>query len=262
MKNNSSKIDYPTKTENDLAPKPAGPGKRTLVQRRYAGQPAADARPAQLRANTLFASQPSGPTYSDTQLSAARNITFGAGNDSQVQLKESDSSNSEAAHSVGSSKTNNTGLPTQLKTGIEQLSGYSMDDVSVHYNSSKPAQLQAHAYAQGTDIHVASGQEKHLPHEAWHVVQQKQGRVTATVQRKGGVAINDDAGLEHEADLMGDKAMALSPPKSTEPSSRNTQSAIGATTQRVAKTNPTHSHTPVQGKVIQKMEGLVFGGGI
>ncbi|MEM7041075.1 MAG: DUF4157 domain-containing protein [Bacteroidota bacterium] len=36
---------------------------------------------------------------------------------------------------------------------------------------------QAHAYDQGTDIHIGPGQEKHLPHEAWHVVQQKQGRV-------------------------------------------------------------------------------------
>jgi len=49
-------------------------------------------------------------------------------------------------------RKNNTGLPDNLKSGIENLSGYSMDDVKVHYNSSKPAQLQAHAYAQGTDI--------------------------------------------------------------------------------------------------------------
>jgi len=41
-----------------------------------------------------------------------------------------------------------------------------MDDVQVHYNSGKPAQLNALAYAQGTDIHVAPRQEKHLPHEA------------------------------------------------------------------------------------------------
>ncbi|MEP5341105.1 MAG: DUF4157 domain-containing protein [Algibacter sp.] len=67
-------------------------------------------------------------------------------------------------------KENNTGLPDNLKSGIENLSGYAMDDVKVHYNSDKPAQLNAHAYAQGTDIHVASGQEKHVPHEAWHVV--------------------------------------------------------------------------------------------
>jgi len=71
---------------------------------------------------------------------------------------------------------NTTGLPTQPKAGVESLSGHSLDDVTVHYNSAKPAQLQAHAYAQGTDIHVAPGQEQHLPHEAWHVVQQKQGR--------------------------------------------------------------------------------------
>src|SRR5210317_628388 len=84
-----------------------------------------------------------------------------------------------------------------------------MDDVNVHYNSDKPAQLNAHAYAQGTDIHVASGQEKHLPHEAWHVVQQKQGRVQPTKQMKGKTPINDDAGLEKEADVMGAKAYQL-----------------------------------------------------
>ncbi len=102
---------------------------------------------------------------------------------------------------------NNTGLPDQLKSGIENLSGVSIDDVNVHYNSDKPAQLQAHAYAQGTDIHVAPGQEKHLPHEAWHVVQQKQGRVKPTMQMKGKVKVNDDKGLEKEADVMGSKAI-------------------------------------------------------
>lgn len=104
-------------------------------------------------------------------------------------------------------KENNTGLPDNLKSGIESLSGFSMDDVKVHYNSNKPAQLQAYAYAQGTDIHLASGQEKHLPHEAWHVVQQKQGIVKPTMQLKGKVNVNDDAGLEKEADLMGKKAL-------------------------------------------------------
>lgn len=103
---------------------------------------------------------------------------------------------------------NNTGMPDNLKSGIENLSGYSMDDVKVHYNSDKPAQLNAHAYAQGTDIHVAPGQEQHLPHEAWHVVQQKQGRVQPTMQMKAGVPVNDDAGLENEADVMGAKAMS------------------------------------------------------
>jgi hypothetical protein len=102
-------------------------------------------------------------------------------------------------------RPNNTGLPDNLKSGIENLSGMSMDHVKVHYNSDKPAQLQAHAYAQGSEIHVAPGQEQHLPHEAWHVVQQAQGRVKPTVQMKGGVDVNDDTALEAEADVMGAK---------------------------------------------------------
>lgn len=103
-------------------------------------------------------------------------------------------------------KPNNTGLPNQLKAGIESLSGMSMDHVTVHRNSDKPAQLNAHAYAQGSDIHLGAGQEQHLPHEAWHVVQQAQGRVAPT-QEIDGVAVNDDAGLESEADRMGAKAL-------------------------------------------------------
>ncbi len=114
--------------------------------------------------------------------------------DNKIQLKET-------------AESNNTGLPDNLKAGVENLSGYSMDQVKVHYNSDKPAQVQAHAYAQGTDIYLASGQEKHLPHEAWHVVQQQQGRVKPTVQLKGGVKINDESGLEKEADVMGAKAI-------------------------------------------------------
>ncbi len=106
-------------------------------------------------------------------------------------------------------RANNTGLPDQLKSGIESLSGLSMDHVRVHYNSSQPAQLNALAYAQGSDIHLAPGQEQHLPHEAWHVVQQAQGRVRPTMQMKEGVPVNDDAGLEQEADVMG--ALALRP---------------------------------------------------
>lgn len=108
-----------------------------------------------------------------------------------------------------SAKTNKTGLPDNLKSGFESLSGMAMDNVRVHYNSSQPAQLNALAYAQGTDIHVAPGQEKHLPHEAWHVVQQAQGRVKPTMQMKEGVPVNDDAGLEHEADVMGARATQM-----------------------------------------------------
>lgn len=104
---------------------------------------------------------------------------------------------------------NNTGLPDNLKSGIESLSGLSMDNVKVHYNSPQPAQINALAYAQGADIHLAPGQEQHLPHEAWHVVQQAQGRVGATIQLKNNKLINNEKLLEHEADEMGHKASHL-----------------------------------------------------
>lgn len=104
-------------------------------------------------------------------------------------------------------RPNRTGLPDRLKAGVEQLSGIAMDDVKVHYNSPKPATLQALAYAQGTEIHVAPGQEEHVPHEAWHVVQQKQRRVQARFQMKPGARVNDDATLEREADVMGRRAL-------------------------------------------------------
>jgi len=115
---------------------------------------------------------------------------------------------SHAAQLETGPAANNTGLPDNLKTGVESLSGVSLDNVKVHYNSPKPAQLSALAYAQGTDIHVAPGQQKHLPHEAWHIAQQSQGRVTPTTQVKG-VAINDNSSLEREADVMGAKAATV-----------------------------------------------------
>lgn len=102
-------------------------------------------------------------------------------------------------------------LPEGLKKGVEALSGIAMDNVRVHYDSPRPAQLQAHAFAQGGDIHLAPGQAHHLPHEAWHVAQQAQGRVKPTAQLKGGAEINDDVGLEREADAMGARALAMTP---------------------------------------------------
>jgi hypothetical protein len=146
--------------------------------------------------------------------------------DEEIQMKiiENGSGSTISQDILGESVQrveNKTGLPDRLKSGVENLSGYSLDDVKVHYNSDKPTQLNAHAYAQGTDIHLAPGQEKHLPHEAWHVVQQKQGRVRPTRQMKGRVNINDDTGLEAEADSMGAKALQL---KGTEAKTRDSKS--------------------------------------
>lgn len=113
-----------------------------------------------------------------------------------------------SSHTGVSQLKNNTGLPNQLKSGMESLSGMSLDHVKVHYNSPRPAAVQAHAYAQGSDIHLAPGQSKHLPHELGHVVQQAQGRVKPTT-RVNGMAVNDSPRLEREADVMGAKALHM-----------------------------------------------------
>jgi hypothetical protein len=99
-------------------------------------------------------------------------------------------------------------MPHSLTRGIEILSEIDLSDVRVHADSPKPARLDALAYAQAGDIHLGPGQERHLPHEAWHLVQQRQGRVRPTMQARG-MSINGDPGLEREAEAMGTRATRL-----------------------------------------------------
>ncbi len=121
-------------------------------------------------------------------------------------------------------------LPAPLLHGIQRLSGLDLSDVTVHANSPRPAQLGAQAFAQGDHIHLAPGQQRHLPHEAWHVVQQRQGRVAPGRQawqgqpgwQAKGAAINDQPALEQEADQMGSRAAQLG------------QQAVGPATLRAA----------------------------
>ena len=176
-----------------------------------------------------------------------------AATDSPAQLKEQSSTQTN-------NTANNTGLPDNLKSGIENLSGMSMDSVRVHYNSSQPAQLSALAYAQGTDIHVAPGQEQHLPHEAWHVVQQAQGRVQPTMQMTDRVPINDDKGLEHEADVMGAKAVQMMRERKNQPESISSQymdNVISSSTvQRAEVPEDITDHQTELEEVISDIEGI------
>ncbi|MBD5128343.1 MAG: DUF4157 domain-containing protein [Ruminococcaceae bacterium] len=92
-----------------------------------------------------------------------------------------------------------------MKKNFEYSSGFSFDDVRVHYNSEKPAQLHAHAYTQGSEVYIAPGQEKHLPHELGHVVQQKSDMVKPTGEI-GGLPLNDDEDMEDNADTIAENA--------------------------------------------------------
>ena len=124
---------------------------------------------------------------------------------------------------------NRTGMPDALKAGIESLSGIDMSDVRVHANSDKSARLDALAYTQGNQIYLGPGQERHLPHEAWHAVQQMEGRVKATRQMKE-LLLNDDQQLEREANVMSLRATQLEPllgsTLSTLPDGRSQQAPI------------------------------------
>lgn len=92
-------------------------------------------------------------------------------------------------------------LPAALRARIEHLSGLDMGDVTVRPQSPEPARFGAAALTRGSEIHLGPGQEQHLEHEAWHVVQQKRGAVPPTA-RMGGQRANLDARLEVEADRM------------------------------------------------------------
>ncbi|MCV2363931.1 DUF4157 domain-containing protein [Paucibacter sp. DJ1R-11] len=158
----------------------------------------------------LRASEPAGPLHApaadvDTGLAQSAGNALPAWSDSPRQLKQGAQLTQLQAAASSSATPAQGGLPQGLRQGIESMSGLDMSGVRVHRNSSKPAALQAHAYAQGQDIHLGPGQEKHLPHEAWHVVQQAQGRVRPTSHRQG-TPVNTETALEREADTMGSKA--------------------------------------------------------
>jgi len=128
--------------------------------------------------------------------------------------KENKSNKSPNLKEFPQQKTNNvpvsqkkqTGIPPLMQTKFENISGLSFDNVNVHYNSSKPAKVQAKAYTQGNHIYMGPGQEKHLQHELGHIIQQKQGRVKPNTNVLG-VSMNHDPKLETEADSIANIAL-------------------------------------------------------
>jgi hypothetical protein len=127
-------------------------------------------------------------------------IADASGRSAPAQLLAAPSGSAPAYHAPRS-----TGLPDGLRAGIEGLSGLSMDGIRVHYHSPEPARVGALAFTRGADIHVAPSCEQHLPHEAWHAVQQARGDVAPTTMA-ADMPINDEPHLERDADVMGARA--------------------------------------------------------
>jgi hypothetical protein len=94
--------------------------------------------------------------------------------------------------------------------------GYDFSGVRVHTDSEADAlnqQLNARAFTIGQDIFFRRGEYslgvgsgwKVIAHELTHVVQQMQGRIGSTTQARG-VAVDGDVELEHQADMMEERA--------------------------------------------------------
>lgn len=109
---------------------------------------------------------------------------------------------------------NKTGIPDAVKQRMEESFATDFSSVRVHPDSSKAPEVGALAYTQGLDIHFAPGQFKPdtpagqqlLGHELTHVIQQSEGRVQPTTEI-GGMPVNDNESLEHEADVLGSRAV-------------------------------------------------------
>ncbi len=191
---------------------------------------------------------------SDTKL--MQMMTKSMADSSDTKLMQMMSTSSSSAKGSGN-------LPENLQYGVESLSGQPMDDVHVHYNSPKPNKFGAAAYAQGDEIHLGPGQEQYLPHEAWHVAQQRQGRVEPTIQTKG-LSINEDEALEKEADEMGEKATHFkqeAPLDEAPPAANNTGSSMNQLMTQAQ--NITKQHAIVQNKMTQlkKADNVQFKAG-
>ena len=99
-----------------------------------------------------------------------------------------------------------TNVSEDLMARFEDMSGYSFDDVRIHYNSGRPARMGAAAYTTGVDVYLGAGQEKYLGHELGHVLQQKRKSVRPELVYRG-MAVNADPALEREADLLAARAI-------------------------------------------------------
>lgn len=105
-------------------------------------------------------------------------------------------------------------MPEAVQRKMERAFGHDFSAVRIHQDD-RAKSVGALAFAQGTNLHFASGQyapeskagQAVLGHELAHVVQQSAGRVAAPAQALGGgISVNEDPALEREADEMGDRA--------------------------------------------------------
>lgn len=110
-------------------------------------------------------------------------------------------------------RASSASLGGDVMTKMENTIGHDFSGVNIHTESQQATDVGALAYTQGKDVHFAPGQFKPetkegqelIGHEFTHVKQQDEGRVKPTTE-VAGMPVNDDKGLEAEADSLGSKA--------------------------------------------------------
>ncbi|HNB91984.1 MAG TPA: DUF4157 domain-containing protein, partial [Saprospiraceae bacterium] len=164
----------------------------------------------QLKANSNYTT-PLQPKPNKTKISSYSAPAFQL---KTVEPTQNDSKEDDTSSVQNTSHSNS--LPKDVLGNMEQMMGADFSGVNIHQNSTNAHNVGALAYTQGEDIHFAPGQfdptsksgKELIGHELTHVVQQRQGRVQPTTQAKG-LPVNDDEGLEAEADEMGRQAAQM-----------------------------------------------------
>ncbi len=119
------------------------------------------------------------------------------------------------------------GMPNKVKSKMEGSFKADFSNVDIHKDSAKAKEIGAYAFTQGNNVHFAPGQyqpesqkgQELLGHELSHVVQQRQGKVKPTTENNG-LPVNDNKGLEKEADIQGKSAADGKPVNATNPTSK------------------------------------------
>jgi hypothetical protein len=118
-----------------------------------------------------------------------------------------------AAPSGGISEGSSVTLPPEVSAKMESTMDVDTSQINIKKDSEKAEAAGALAMAQGNEIHFAKGQydpnskqgQSLIGHEVKHFEQQSKGQVQAT-SSVNGMPVNDNAGLEAEADRAGEQA--------------------------------------------------------
>ena len=142
-------------------------------------------------------------------------------------------------------------LTKNIREPMEQGFGADFSRVKVHTDTQSDQlnrAIQAKAFTTGQDVFFRQGEynpgsrggQELIAHELTHVVQQNGGAVQPTMQMKEKVNVNDDVGMEREADVMGANAMQIKEKHSEEIVQKRSQkgesgfgSASGGVVQRM-----------------------------